>query len=90
MSEASIPVDITRMDADGAQSVTDAVAREEPLEIRDFSTATEWERFAARVEQRLRACGRRLEILSAARRSFRKQASQTNSFINRQLREQVS
>ena len=33
MSEASIPVDITRMDADGAQSVTDAVAREEPLEI---------------------------------------------------------
>ena len=34
MSEASTPVDITRVDADGAQSVTDAVAREEPLEIR--------------------------------------------------------
>ena len=34
MSEASTPVDITRVDAEGAQHVADAVAREEPLEIR--------------------------------------------------------
>lgn len=34
MSGASTPVDITRVDAEGAQHVADAVAREEPLEIR--------------------------------------------------------
>ena len=34
MSDASTPVDITRVDADGSRRVADAVAREEPLEIR--------------------------------------------------------
>lgn len=34
MSEASTPVDITRVDASGVHQVSDSVAREEPLEIR--------------------------------------------------------